>query len=298
MGFLAFVIAVVALDLGVLHRTDRTMRPAEALAWTVLWIALAVAVGGAIYLRHGPQPALEYLTGYLVEKALSVDNLFVFLVLLSYFRVPAAYQHRVLYWGIFGALALRGGFIVGGAALLHRFHWLMYGFGAVLVVAAVRMVAGGPEPNPERNLLLRVLRSSSRATHEFRGSRFFVRDAGGRLLMTPLVVVLAAVESTDLVFAMDSIPAVFGVTSDPFIVFTSNAMAILGLRALFFAVSGALDRLKYLKPGLAAILTFIGVKMLLHDYIHVPILASLAIVAVILVAAIGLSMRGPRDDKG
>lgn len=298
VGFLAFVVAVIALDLGVLHRADRVMRPREALAWTALWIALALAVGGVIYLRHGEQPFLEYLTGYLVEKALSVDNLFVFLVLLTYFHVPPAYQHRVLYWGIFGALALRGAFIVGGTALLRRFHWLMYGFGALLVVAAARMVMSGAEPSPDRNPFLRALRRSSRATHEFHGSRFFIRNGDGRLLITPLVVVLVAVESTDVVFALDSIPAVFGITSDPFIVFTSNAMAILGLRALFFAISGALERLRYLKPGLATILVFIGVKMLLHDYLHVPILVSLGIVAGILVGAIGLSLRVSGEASG
>lgn len=291
IGFLSFVVTVVALDLGVLHRVDRAMRPREALAWTGLWVALALGVGGAIYLRHGQRPFFEYLTGYLVEKALSVDNLFVFLVLLSYFSVPAAYQHRVLYWGIFGALALRGVFIVGGTALLHRFHWLMYGFGGLLVIAAVRMLTSGPEPNPDQNPFLRVLRGWNRATHEFHGSHFFIRDERGRLLITPLVIVLVAVESTDVVFALDSIPAVFGITSDPFIVFTSNAMAILGLRALFFAVAGALERLVYLKPGLAAILVFIGLKMLLHDYVHVPILVSLAVVATILLGAIGLSVR-------
>ena len=294
VGFLTFVGAMLALDLGVVQRKAHEIPPKEALAWTAVWIALALGVGGVIYALHGERPFFEYLTAYVVEKALSVDNLFVFLVVLDYFSVPRAYQHRVLFWGIFGALALRAVFIVAGTALLRRFEWLMYGFGAALLFAAVRMLSDGPGADPDRNPVLRLLRRSARSTAEFQGARFFVRDAAGRTLMTPLVAVLVAIESTDIVFALDSIPAVLGVTTDRFIVFTSNAMAILGLRALFFAISGAIERLRYLKVGLAAILAFISMKMLLHHFLRVPILVSLAVIATILLVAVGFSARAKK----
>jgi TerC family integral membrane protein len=231
-GFLALVLALLALDLGVLNRKDHVIRPREALGWSALWIGLGLAFGAFVWARHGADSGLEYLTGYVIEKSLSVDNLFVFVVVFGSLGIPALYQHRVLFWGIVSALVLRGAMIAGGAALLHRFHGVIYVFGAFLVVTGAKLfLAREAEPHPERSAAFRALRRVVPGTSRFDGHRFFTREAGRRVA-TPLFFALAVIEVTDVVFAVDSIPAIFAVTEDPFIVFTSNVFAILGLRSL------------------------------------------------------------------
>ncbi|MGE5200244.1 MAG: TerC family protein [Rhodospirillaceae bacterium] len=289
-GFTAFVLAMLALDLGVFHRKAHVVRFREALAWSLVWVALALAFNSLIWAWFGPTKGLEFLTGYLIEKALSVDNIFVFLVVFSYFAVPAAYQHRVLFWGILGALVMRAIFIAAGAALITKFHWIIYVFGGVLLLTGVKLfVQRNEHMHPERNPVLRLFRRFVPTVPEFHGQRFTVVKAGRRYA-TPLLAVLVLVEATDLVFAVDSIPAVFAVTKDPFIVYTSNIFAILGLRAMFFLLAGVMDRFRYLKPGLAAVLVFVGAKMMLTDIYKIPIAASLGVVAGILTLAIVASL--------
>jgi tellurite resistance protein TerC len=294
VGFTAFVLAMLTLDLFVFHRHVHEIRIREALVSSVVWISLALAFNAVVYVGFGSERALEFLTGYLIEKALSVDNLFVFLVIFSYFRVPSALQHRVLFWGILGALALRALFIVTGAALLQRFHWVMYVFGAFLVFTAVRLIAHRDEEiHPERNAILRLFRRLVRSVPDYRGTRLVVAEAG-RWFATPLLTVLVVVEATDIVFAVDSIPAVFAVTSDPFIVYTSNIFAILGLRALYFLLAGMMSRFHYLKVGLGLVLGFVGAKMLIADLYELPIGLSLAVVALLLAGSVILSiLRSP-----
>jgi tellurite resistance protein TerC len=297
-GFLAFVLAMLALDLGVFHRHSHEVRVREALAWSGVWVALALGFNAIVWQVYGPTKGLEFLTGYLIEKALSVDNIFVFLVLFSFFAVPKAYQHRVLFWGILGALLMRAVFILAGAALLERFHWIMYVFGALLLLTGVKLVLQkSEEMNPERNAILRLFRRLVPAVAEYHGERFTVtRD--GRRFATPLLAVLVAVEATDLVFAVDSIPAVFAVTTDPFIVFTSNIFAILGLRAMYFLLADVMGRFRYLKPGLAAVLVFVGVKMMIVDLYKIPIVVSLGTVAAILTVAVAASLIATRQSPG
>jgi tellurite resistance protein TerC len=291
--FLLAVGGMLALDLLVFHRRAHAVRMREALVWSGVWIALALVFNAAVYHWFGRDRALEFLTGYLIEKALSVDNIFVFLVLFSYFRVPSAYQHRVLFWGILGALAMRAGFIGAGAALLQAFHWVMYVFGAILVVTGVKMLFQGEgDVRPERNLLFRAFRRFVPSVAEYHGARFSVRE-GGRRLATPLLAVLVAVETTDLVFAVDSIPAVFAVTQDPFIVYTSNIFAILGLRSLYFVLEGALGKLRFLKVGLSLVLGFVGMKMVLSGIYKLPVAVSLAVVAGLLGVAVAASLLWP-----
>jgi len=293
------VLGVLALDLGVFHRRAHLVRAREAATWSVVWIALAAAFVLGIYLLVGRRPALEFTAGYLVEEALSVDNLFVFLVLFSYFKVPEIQRHRVLFWGILGALVMRGAMIALGAALLHRFHWIIFLFGAFLVFTGVRMaVSGTDDVEPEHNPALKLVRKLFPVTPDFRGQHFFVRarPAGGgveRWYATPLFIVLVLVETTDLVFAVDSIPAIFGVTRDPFIVYTSNVFAILGLRSLFFLLAGMITRFHLLRFGLAAVLAFVGVKMLVSARWHIPIGTSLVIIAALLGASVVASLLRP-----
>ncbi|HEU4751875.1 MAG TPA: TerC family protein, partial [Armatimonadota bacterium] len=256
-GFGVLVLAMLALDLGVFNRRAHVVRPREALIWSLVWIGLGMGFNLALYLRAGAQPGLEFLTGYLIEKALSVDNIFVFLLIFSYFAVPAELQHRVLFWGVLGAIVLRGLFIFAGAALLHRFHWILFLFGAFLVFTGIRILLQKHESmHPERNPFLRLFRRWVPSVPEYHGQRFFVFQ-DGRRYATPLLAVLVAVEATDLVFAVDSIPAIFAVTEDPFIVFTSNIFAILGLRSLFFLVAGMVEKFSYLKVGLSGVLVFV-----------------------------------------
>jgi tellurite resistance protein TerC len=293
IGFTLFVLAMLALDLGVFHRKAHEVRMREALAWTGVWIALALAFCVGVHLKFGGERALQFLTGYLIEKALSVDNLFVFLVIFSFFSVPAALQHRVLFWGIIGALVLRAMFIVAGAALLERFHWVMYVFGAFLVFTGFKILLQREEEvHPERNPVLKLFTRLVPSVPDYRDHHFIVRE-GGRLLATPLLMVLVVVEATDVVFAVDSIPAIFAISTDPFIVYTSNVFAILGLRALYFAIAGALDKVAYLKVGLGLVLAFVGAKMLLSGVWDMPILLSLGVIVAILAGAIGLSFLLP-----
>lgn len=285
--FNAFVLVMLAVDLGVFHRKTHEVSLTEAAIWTVVWIALALVFNYGVYHFLGTQAGLEFLTAYLVEKALSVDNIFLFVLIFSYFMVPPQYQHRVLFWGILGALIMRGTMIAAGAFLLERFEWVTYLFGGFLVVTGVRMaVAAEKNIEVEANPILRLLRRMVPITTRYRGAKFIVREplGGGKLTLmaTPLFVVLVLIETTDLVFALDSIPAVFAVTRDPFLVYTSNVFAILGLRALYFLLARVIVRFRFLKFGLAVILAFVGVKMLIHDYFEVPTVASLAVIAAVL----------------
>ncbi len=300
VGFNVVVLAILALDLGVLHRRSAKVSLKEAASWSAVWVALSLSFAFAVYRTMGNQAGLEFLTGYLIEYALSVDNIFVFVLIFSSFKVPEEYQHRVLFWGIIGALVLRGVMIVAGSVLVARFSWTLYIFGAFLVFTGIKMAVQKDELpyNPEHDPILRFARRILPVTTEYRGDKFFVEepDATGtmRRIATPLFIVLLIVESTDIIFATDSIPAVFAVTRDPFIVYTSNVCAILGLRALYFLLGGVVDKFVYLKLGLSLILIFIGVKMLVEPFIHIPILGSLGVVAAVLAASVVASLRWPR----
>jgi tellurite resistance protein TerC len=295
-GFLGFVLAMLALDLGVFNRKDHVIRPREALGWSVFWIALALAFGGLVWARYGSGSGLEYFTGYVIEKSLSVDNIFVFVVIFGALGIPAMYQHRVLFWGIVTALVLRGAMIAGGAALLHRFHWVMYVFGAFLVLTGVKLfLTRGQTHHPEKSAAFRALRRVVPATPRFDGHRFFTVENGKRLA-TPLFFALALIELTDVVFAVDSIPAIFAVTDDPFIVFTSNIFAILGLRALYFLLAGFVEKFVYLKPSLAFILVFVGTKMAVVDLVKVHPAVSLAVILTILGIGVAASAVKVRRD--
>ena len=289
VGFTALVLGLLALDLGVFHRDAHEVTFREALGWSVVWVTLALAFNGWLAWQHGAERGLEFLTGYLIEKALAVDNIFVILLVFATFAVPRMYQHRVLFWGILGALVMRAAFIFAGAALLERFHWIMYVFGAFLVVTGLKLlVQSESELHPERNPIFRLFTRLVPSVPEYHGSRFTAR-LNGRLHATPLLLVLVCIEATDLVFAVDSIPAIFAVTTDPFIVYTSNIFAILGLRSMFFLLAGVMDRFHYLKIGLALVLTFVGVKMLLLDVYQIPIGLSLGVIGAILAGAIAAS---------
>ena len=298
--FGVFVTVMMALDLGVFHRRAHAITFKEALAWSGVWIGLGLAYMGLIWAWHreGAGKALEFLTGYLVEESLSVDNLFVFLLIFAYFGVPSRYQHSVLFWGILGAMVFRAIFIVAGVALIQRFHWLLYVFGAVLIVSGLKMgLEKDKQVDPERNPVLRLFRRLVPVTADYEGQRFLVRR-DGRLWATPLLVVLLVVETTDVVFAVDSIPAVLGITRDPFIVYTSNVFAIMGLRAMYFALAGVMDMFHHLHYGLCGILVFIGAKMLVSHWIDVPIGVALSVVAVILTLAVLSSLIWPDKIKG
>jgi len=298
IGFTVFVLALLALDLGVFHRKAHEVNAREALTWSVIWISLALLFNIGVYQWFGPERGLEFLTGFLIEKALAVDNIFVFVVLFSYFAVPASLQHKVLFWGILGALIMRAVFIVLGAALLQHFHWIMYVFGAFLVLTGVKLFKQNEtDIHPERNLLFRLFIRFVPAIPAYRGDRFFVRQSG-RWYATPLLFVLVSVEATDLVFAVDSIPAIFAVTSDPFIVYTSNIFAILGLRSLYFLLAGIIHQFHYLKTGLAFVLAFVGVKMMIVDLYKVPIGASLTVIALLIGGAIAASLLWPPRKEG
>ena len=294
-GFVAFVIAMLAVDLGVFHKQAHEVSAKEALGWSGVWVALAVLFNVGVYLWFGGQPALEFATGYLIEKALAVDNIFVFVVIFSTFGTPAAYQHRVLFWGVLGALVMRAVFILVGGAFLQRFHWVVYVFGAILAFTGLKLLLRRhEEPHPERNPLVRAFQRLFPVTPELAGPRFtVVRE--GRRFATPLLLALVAVEVTDVIFAVDSIPAIFAVTKDPFIVFTSNIFAILGLRSLYFLLARAITKFAYLKVGLSVVLIFVGAKMLLGDVYKVPVAVSLAIIAAILVTSILTSFFKPTD---
>jgi tellurite resistance protein TerC len=290
IAFNLFVIAMLAIDLGVFHRKAHTVSLKEAATWSGVWISLALVFNVGLYVLRGPDPALQFFTGWLLEKSLSVDNIFVFVLLFSAFSVPAAFQHRILFWGIIGALIMRGILIAVGAVLLEQFHWILYVFGAFLIFTGIRMALHKEtQINPEKNPLLKLARRFFPITKEYEQDHFIVRRAG-QWMITPLLLVLLIVESTDLVFAVDSIPAVFAVTRDPFIVYTSNVFAILGLRSLYFVFANVIEKFTYLKLGLSIILSYVGVKMVLADVFPIPTLLSLAIIALVLAGAIMASV--------
>ncbi len=306
-GFILVVLVLLALDLGVFHREAHAVSAKEAAIWTVVWITLALLFNGVIYLFwswmmpgsavSNGEASLEFLTGYLIEYSLSVDNIFVFVLIFSFFRVPAVYQHRVLFWGILGALVMRATLILVGTALIERFHWVLYLFGAFLVFTGIRMAFHKDEEiHPDDNPLIKLFRRLMPVTSDYEGHHFFIQRAGKRMA-TPLFLVLLLAESTDLIFALDSIPAIFAVTLDPFIVFTSNVCAILGLRSLYFLLAGAVDKFHYLKLGLATILTFVGVKMIVADIFDIPIVISLLVIVGILGVAIGASLLRTRREE-
>jgi len=289
-GFLVFVLAMLALDLGVFHRKSHEVTVREAAIWSGVWFALAAVFGAGLYFMAGPQRALEFATGYVIEKALAVDNIFVFVVIFAAFRIPAIHQHRVLFWGVLGALAMRAAFIFAGSALLERFHFTIYVFGAILVATGIKLlVQRNDTSDPEKSFAVRILRRVVPLHPHLAGGRFTIIRNGKRLA-TPLFVALVAVEVTDLIFAVDSIPAIFAVTRDPFIVFTSNIFAILGLRSLYFLLAGIIEKFVYLKVGLAFVLVFVGVKMALIDLVKIPILTSLGVIAAILIVSVVASL--------
>ncbi|HEX9750473.1 MAG TPA: TerC family protein [candidate division Zixibacteria bacterium] len=293
VGFLALILGLLTMDLVVFHRRPHVVSAGEASRWVAFWIGLAAAFNVFVYFEFGTAKALEFTAGYLVEEALSVDNVFVFLIVFRYFHVPRELQHRVLFFGILGAIILRGIFIWIGATLISQFSWVLYIFGAFLVFTGIKIVAQDEmQVHPERNPVLKLLRRILPITADYMGTRFLVR-AGERWFATPLLAVLVVVEATDLVFAVDSIPAIFGITHDPFIVYTSNIFAILGLRALFMLLAGIMDKFHYLKYGLGIVLCFIGVKMLIAWFVHIPIEISLGVVVLLLGGSILLSFLRP-----
>jgi tellurite resistance protein TerC len=289
-AFLAFVLAMLALDLGVFNRKDHVIGPKEALGWSALWVALALCFGGYVWWSYGSELGLQYLTGYVIEKSLSVDNIFVFVVIFGALGIPPIYQHRVLFWGILSALVMRGAMIAAGAALLARFHWIIYVFGAFLVLTGVKLLwARGTATHPENSAVFRFLRRVIPASPELDGNHFFTK-VDGRWLATPLFFALALIEVTDVIFAVDSIPAIFAVTSDPYIVFTSNVFAILGLRSLYFLLAGFVEKFTYLKPSLAVVLMFVGAKMALIDVVKIHAAVSLGVVIGILAVGVVASV--------
>jgi tellurite resistance protein TerC len=295
--FLAFVAVLLALDLGVFHREAHAVSRKEALIWSCIWIGLSLLFNAGVFIVEGSDHGVEWLTGYLVEKSLSVDNIFLFIMIFSAFAVPPMYQHRVLFWGILGALFMRGALIAVGAAVLDALHFAIYVFGAFLIVTGIRfLVAEEKPPNIEANPFVRLARRFFPVTSDYEGQRFFVRKEG-ILYLTPLFLVLLLIESTDLIFALDSIPAIFAITDDTFIIFTSNVFAILGLRALYFVLNGYLTGLAYLKPALAAILVFVGSKMIAEEWVHISPLISLGVIVGILSVAIAASI-WRRDEEG
>ncbi len=294
LGFNLFVVVMLALDLGVFHRKSHQIKFKEALGWSAFWISLALGFAVLLAFWQGRQHALEFVTGYVIEESLSVDNLFVFLVLFRYFKVEAQYQHKVLFWGIIGALVTRGIFIIAGVQLIQRFHWIIYVFGVFLIFKGITMLrTEGSDIEPEKNFFLRLLRRFIPVTDRYEGGKFFVRR-GAKRYATPLFIVLLAVEFTDVAFATDSIPAILAITKNAFIVYTSNVFAIMGLRSLFFALAGLMDVFHHLHYGLSALLIFIGLKMLTSEHYPIPIHIALAVVAGILIASIAASLILPK----
>jgi tellurite resistance protein TerC len=295
-GFHVFLLAVLALDLGVFHRKSHAVGFREAMVWTGVWIALAFVFNIGVYYWMGEQRAVEFLTGYLIEKSLSIDNIFVILLIFTYFRIPPAYQHKVLFWGILGALFFRLVFIMVGIELIMAYHWVLYVFGAFLVFTGIRIMLPHPEPDLQRNFGVRLLRKLIPVTSEYDGAKFFTR-IDKKLAATPLFAALIAVESTDIVFAVDSIPAILAISTDRFIVYASNAFAILGLRSLYFAVAKLWDIFVYLKYGLGAILIFVGTKMLLAHYIKLPPFVALLVIGLILGTTVVASIIASRKQS-
>ena len=297
-GFNLFVLGMLALDLGVFHRTSHAIKIREALIWTAVWITLAMAFNVFVYSYLGEAKALEFFTAYLIEKSLSIDNIFVMIMIFAYFRVPDAYQHKVLFWGILGALVMRVIFIFAGIELIHRFHWLIYVFGGFLIVTGIRMVTSADhELEPEKNPLIKLARRIFPVTKTFQDDNFFVKR-DGKTWATPLFLVVILIEATDLIFAVDSIPAILAISDDPFIVYTSNVFAILGLRSLYFALAAIEKYFKYLKYGLAAILVFVGVKMCITDIYKIPTEVSLIVIAFLLAISMLASVIVSKKKNG
>jgi tellurite resistance protein TerC len=296
-GFLAVVGLMLAIDLGIFHRHAHIVSLREAAIWSVVWVVVALLFNLVILFWMGKREALEFLTGYLVEKALSADNIFVFAVLFNYFAVPPAYRHRVLFWGVLGAIVMRFAFIMAGAALLKKFHWVVYIFGIIVILSGIKLLRRRDgQVDPEKNPVIQLARRFLPLTPHYVGQQFVVRD-DGRFVFTPLALVLLAVETTDVVFAVDSVPAIFAITRDPFIVFTSNICAILGLRALYFVLEGVMKLFRYLDEGLAIILVFIGIKMLLSEVYPIPVGLSLGFVLLVLTITIVLSLWAERRER-
>lgn len=296
-GFTVFIIFMLILDLGVFHRKAKKISMKDASLWTCIWIAFALAFNGLIYYWFGSKIALEFTTGYLIEKALSVDNIFIFLVVFSYFKVRPSLQHRVLFWGILGAIVFRLIFILLGGVLLQKFHWMMYVFGVFLVFTGIKLLINKDEEiEPEKNLALRLFRMVVPVSRYFKGEKFFIREKG-KLLATPLFMVLVVIEATDVIFAIDSIPAIFAITSDPFIVYTSNIFAILGLRSMYFLLAGVMEKFHYIKVGLALVLVFVGIKMSITDFYTIPIWASLLVIVTLIGGSIVYSLCHPQETK-
>lgn len=296
--FTVFILIMLALDLGVFHRKAEVVSFREAMAWSIVWIALAVVFNVGIYIWQGSGPALAFLTGYLIERFLSVDNIFVFLLIFAYFHVPPRHQPKVLLWGILGALVMRAVFIVAGVALIRNFHWVIYLFGVLLVGVGMKMALfPDKEVHPERNPVLKLMRRLIPVSDSYADSKFFIKS-GGRYVATPLFVVLVVIAVTDLVFAIDSIPAILAVTTDPFIVWTSNVFAVLGMRALYFAAERVMQMFHYLNYGLAVVLVFVGIKMLLSDWLPIPLEIALAVVVLVLGVSVAASvLRPPRPGS-
>lgn len=296
--FAIFIIAMLALDLGIINRKAHVIKMKEALLWTSFWVTLAVLFGGGVYYFYDHIKAMEFFTAYLIEYSLSIDNLFVFMLIFRYFGVPHAYEHKALFWGILLALITRAVFIFVGVALINLFGWVMYIFGAFLIYTGIKMALNKQtEVHPDKNIALKLLRKVMPVSQEFSGAKFFIVKRGIRFA-TPMLAVLLALETTDILFAVDSIPAVLAISKDPFIVYTSNVFAILGLRSLFFAISGLMKLFHLLHYGLAAILSFVGIKMLIEDFFHVPVTASLLVIASILAVSILSSIIWPDKEEG
>lgn len=290
IAFNSFLLLMLLLDLGVFHRKSHTVSFKESLTWVGVWVAFSMIFAFIVYQLFGKERALMYITGYVIELSLSVDNLFVFILIFSFFSVPAEYQHRVLFWGILGALVMRLIFIFSGAALLERFDWIIYLFGAILVYSGIKMVTEKDKKiDPEKNFVIRLLRKTLPISNQYHGNKFFIRE-NGKIVATLLFVVLVMIEVTDLVFAVDSVPAILAITTDRFIVYTSNAFAILGLRSLYFALAGVMNLFRYLPYGLSVILVFIGAKMLLHSIIHISVEVSLLVVVSVIITSVIASL--------
>ena len=298
VGFNVFILGMLALDLGIFHRKAHTISIREASIWSVVWVCLAMIFNVGIYYAWGSEKALEFLTGYVIEKSLSVDNLFVFLMIFQYFNTPSQYQHRVLFWGILGALILRAIFIATGSALLSNFHWMIYVFGGFLVVTGIKMYLQGDEKiQPDKNPVVRLFERVVPVIRKYDGQKFFIRREG-KSYATLLMLVLIVVETTDVIFAIDSIPAIFAITDDPFIIYTSNVFAILGLRALYFMLAGVMEMFVYLKVGLSVVLCFVGIKMMFIDIYKIPIGVSLAVIGGVLLLSIVASwLIKPKNPK-
>lgn len=287
--FTLFIAVMLAIDLGVFNRKAHEVSVKEALAWSGVWVALALAFNVGVYFWKGPEVAVQFFTGYIVEKSLSVDNIFVFLQVFAFFGVPAIYQHKILFWGVLGAIVMRAVFILVGVTLITKFHWIIYVFGAFLLITGAKMAfSKQKEIHPEKNPVIKLLKRFIPLSNDYEDGRFFVKR-NGMILATPLALVLIVIETTDVIFAVDSIPAILAITTDPFIVYSSNLFAIMGLRALFFAVAGVIKKFHYIHYGLAAVLAFVGIKMIISDFYKMPSLAALAVIAIILAVSMAAS---------